>query len=262
LAGKELSGDALDSLLVELLRVRIVALRKIADERQADLSGIPREPLLSERLAVPAAATPPPAPSMKLSELIRKHLADGAAAGTWRPRTRTLVEHALRELVEIIGDVPIASITKETVRQYHAALQQLPGRRSEKLLPATVGKRLTHFAAVLNFAVREDLIAKSPLSGMKLTGGKKNASERRKSFSDEDLRAIFCGDYRRATRRHPAWFWCPLLALHTGARLGELAQLLVADIVTVDGVDCIKISDGGRGPALEERGEPPPRPCA
>jgi len=39
--------------------------------------------------------------------------------------------------------------------------------------------------------------------------------------------------------------WASLLGLYTGARASEVGQLLVEDVVTVDGLPCIRISDEG-----------------
>jgi integrase len=43
-------------------------------------------------------------------------------------------------------------------------------------------------------------------------------------------------------------FWLPLLGLFTGARLGELAQLEIADIRQSDGIDYIAITNEGVDP--------------
>lgn len=39
--------------------------------------------------------------------------------------------------------------------------------------------------------------------------------------------------------------WAALLGLYTGARASEVGQLLVEDVLTVDGLPCIRISDEG-----------------
>jgi len=38
-------------------------------------------------------------------------------------------------------------------------------------------------------------------------------------------------------------FWLPLIALHTGARLNEIAQLRVEDIKDIDGIKCFYINE-------------------
>lgn len=41
-----------------------------------------------------------------------------------------------------------------------------------------------------------------------------------------------------------AAYWLPIIALHSGARLSELAQLNVKDIVVQGGVKCFRVIDG------------------
>jgi len=54
-------------------------------------------------------------------------------------------------------------------------------------------------------------------------------SDKRKPFSDIDLKAIFHSDRFRIDLG-PAMFWIPLLSLYTAARQGELGQLERADV--------------------------------
>lgn len=44
-----------------------------------------------------------------------------------------------------------------------------------------------------------------------------------------------------------AAYWVPLLGLYTGARPGELCQLRIDDVVTVEGIHCLRITDDGEG---------------
>lgn len=60
-------------------------------------------------------------------------------------------------------------------------------------------------------------------------------------FTDKELKKIF----ERENYPLDGWrYWTPLLALYTGARANEIAQLLVSDIVTSEsGIPCIVITD-------------------
>lgn len=53
-------------------------------------------------------------------------------------------------------------------------------------------------------------------------------------FTDDDLRTIFTSGLficARDVRGHPERYWIPIIALYSGARLGEIAQLRVKDII-------------------------------
>lgn len=71
----------------------------------------------------------------------------------------------------------------------------------------------------------------------------------RVAFTADDLNLIFHCDlyvrkYRPVSGGKEAAYWLPLLALFTGARVEELAQLLVSDIQEIDGLGhIINISD-------------------
>lgn len=58
----------------------------------------------------------------------------------------------------------------------------------------------------------------------------------RDTYTHADLRRIFEHDfYRQADYRHPYQYWVPHIALFTGARVNEIAQLYVEDIGQYDG---------------------------
>jgi hypothetical protein len=117
-AGQELTGSALDDLLYELARTRLVALKAISEERQGDLHGVPRGgefarsgALLRARpQSAPVAPTEAPAkPSPLLSEVISKYIEDHEGK-TWAPRTALMIESALAEALQHIGDAPQRSV--------------------------------------------------------------------------------------------------------------------------------------------------------
>jgi integrase len=38
-------------------------------------------------------------------------------------------------------------------------------------------------------------------------------------------------------------FWAPLIALHTGMRINEIAQLSLSDLAVIDGINCFNVTD-------------------
>lgn len=81
----------------------------------------------------------------------------------------------------------------------------------------------------------------------------KDSFKTRRKFSDEDLTKLFTGRMRghggpygygaqRFKRRYQ--YWLPLLALFTGARANEVAQLRLSDIVEKNGIMCFDINKG------------------
>jgi integrase len=62
-------------------------------------------------------------------------------------------------------------------------------------------------------------------------------------FTDGDIKALFCANYPKEMDK-PDFYWLPLMALFSGARLGELARLELSTFEEVDGVKCYRIKDG------------------
>jgi integrase len=88
-------------------------------------------------------------------------------------------------------------------------------------------------------------------------------AERMEPFSDDDVRKIlnsyaFTGSESPRTYKRPGhhklrdWhFWLPLIAAFTGARLNEIVQLEVTDVIEVDGIWAFNISDEEEGQSLK-----------
>jgi integrase len=177
------------------------------------------------------------------------------------PSRTTLREftYAIDRFVELHGDMPVAKITRRHVLQFREALQDIPVRRSGKLrnaaLPelvewskqhpraprvsnATLNKLLGGVQAVCLWARDNGLIADDvpwadPFANMRL----QEDAPTREPWQLEELQllftsAVFTKGIRLTAGRGEAAFWLPLLGLFTGARLGELAPLTVADVTT------------------------------
>lgn len=123
------------------------------------------------------------------------------------------------------------------------------------LSPRTVKKKLIHVKSFFEWANRNDYIRENPAKDVRL-GESKRSSHRssRHPFTAADLTTIFnAKPYREpwmaqsrksvTSGKAAPTFWLPLLALYTGARMGEIAQLHSADIVEKDGVLLIHITE-------------------
>lgn len=120
----------------------------------------------------------------------------------------------------------------------------------DTLNPKTVWNWITTYKRMFKFALDRDLIRKNPAAN---TMRKPSAeeSELRKLYAPEDIAAIFAapmfkgfsGSGTAGYRDQPGTnvikdhkYWLPILALWTGARLGELTTLDKSEIKTVDGI--------------------------
>ncbi|EMD1176060.1 tyrosine-type recombinase/integrase [Vibrio harveyi] len=77
-------------------------------------------------------------------------------------------------------------------------------------------------------------------------------SEAKNAYTSIELEKIFSKLARtKQAHKHPYYFWLPLLAYFTGARLNELCQLYKADVHQVNGVWAIQIDDKYEGQKLK-----------
>jgi integrase len=113
--------------------------------------------------------------------------------------------------------------------------------------PTTVSRKIGILKTVFRVARDYELLSVNPAEQIRIARDARQKS--RVAFSSEDLERIFNSPiytdrYRPIAGGKEACYWLPLLALFTGARVEELAQLLVDDIRNADGLGWyINISD-------------------
>jgi integrase len=175
------------------------------------------------------------------------------------PTTLREFEYAVGRFVELHGDLPLSTVTRKHVREFREALQEIPKRRSGKLITAslpellewsrthpgvrkltaaTINKLIGGVQAVAiwgrdNGLIPDDVPWSDPFSNMRLD----EDVPTREPWQLDELRVLFASRVfsegaRPKAGRGEAAFWLPLLGLYTGARLSELAGLTAADITT------------------------------
>lgn len=205
-----------------------------------------------------------------LATLSKLYIEEGKRGGTWREVSTHEVERSLRDLFELMGDMPAEAFDVHQARllkdrlsrcpQYFALLPQFKGKTLIQVIDSggtyktitavTVNNRLRKLSAFMNWCKSNGYVAENPLVGLKVLTG--SAKEARLSFDQRDLSTLLNVDALKAeARKHPWRYWLPLLGRLTGARLEELCQLNVADFITLQGVDCIRIDDGHESQKLK-----------
>ncbi|TWB45496.1 site-specific integrase [Nitrospirillum pindoramense] len=208
-----------------------------------------------------------PAPQGKTLSEVQREFVALKSKGEWEEDTRKDYERVLRWLLEVIGpDCPVDKVATSHVKEFRDMLLKIPANYSkmahlkgmslkelvalppgEKTLSLkTVDKYFGMQRTFFHWCVAEDYLQKVP--GEKLTlPAPPPASEARYPYSPEQLNKIFSspvytGSKSLGRRSTPGSlivrdgrYWIPLVALFTGARLGEIVQLLVSDIKERDG---------------------------
>jgi len=173
-------------------------------------------------------AAPPPAAASVAT--LDTDIVDGWAAerkpsqkavDSCRSETRKFLVHT--------GPKAVGDITRQDVLSYKAAMI------ADGQSPANIKTRLSRLNTVLGWAAENGHLAANPAKGITIKVPKKS-KDKRQPFDANDLNAIFAGpvhaDGDRPLRgRGDASYWLPLLALFSGARLEEMAQLRPHDVV-------------------------------
>jgi integrase len=205
-----------------------------------------------------------------LATLSKLYIEEGKRGGTWREVSTFEVERALRDLFELIGDMPVEAFDSEQARLLKDRLSRCPqyfglrpeykgktlrqvvesGATYKTITAVTVNNRLRKLSAFMNWCKSNGYIADNPLVGLKVMTG--SAKEARLSFDRHDLTTLLNHEVlRKEALQHPWRYWLPLLGRATGARLEELCQLRVNDFIEQNGIQCIRIDDSREGQNLK-----------
>ena len=190
----------------------------------------------------------------------------------WAPKTKQMRTTALRQFADYVGNKSVGQITRQNCRSFKQDLAQLPSHwqrrfkgwsinkilalNLEPMNPETVNETLSIVSSFFNWAVQEDFIRDNPARGLRIPNTRHPETER-KIFSGEDLRLLFersplyagCESAKQRTKSgflviKDARFWIPLIAVYSGMRLEEIAQLRIADVRDVEGVGVIDVNAG------------------
>ena len=193
--------------------------------------------------------------SLLFSEAMEKYIEANLRSNKWKTDTVRDIKNRLSFFIKIIGDKPIQDIIREDMRLFVENLQRLPPNHTK--FEQYVGKSISEIidmspeqtlsvktintitgavAALLGWCVQEGLLSNSPAQGLQIVDPR-HSIDLRHPFSLEDLGRIFVHPkFAQSKFKHPSYYWLPLIALFTGMRLEEIAQLHCVDIKKFNGV--------------------------
>lgn len=158
----------------------------------------------------------------------------------------------------LVGDKRVLEVGASDVRAFMNALERYPSNASknkefdgltpkeilalaengnyETLGPRTKAKHFEKIRAFFNACVLEELMEKNPTAVVPLQNKDAIQAESKRAFTQEQLNAILGSTWPNWSSKKPHRRWGVLLALFSGARVNEIAQLFVSDIEQVAGV--------------------------
>ncbi len=143
-------------------------------------------------------------------------------------------------------NTPLVQLSRAQGDTFRTWLQQPERKTTSK----TARDRLNWVKSLLKFAFRDlELLPRNPWEGMEIEF---KTTHKRRPWTDGELNTLLSQPLHTAyvlpkdkKAGRAAAYWLPLLALYTGARVGELAQLTVADIVNIGDIPVLSITDEG-----------------
>lgn len=210
----------------------------------------------------------------RFSELLPKYLRERTAKGL-KDSARHEYEQDLGLWVAVTGDPPISeeTITPDLMLEAVEKVKRLPPNRNkgtkkgktldellamglEPISDNTYRKYMTRLSEFFNWVVQRRHMSYSPIKGL-MPRKQGDAHDERGAYADSELQRLFDPAlYLTATdpreKRTPYRYWVPLLAMMTGARLGEVAGLMVNDLAqTPDGTWIAHFRDNDQGRSLK-----------
>jgi integrase len=200
-----------------------------------------------------------------LSEVIKNYVVENEKAN-WTEKSKQENESSLNLFMEVMGNVPIKTISRRQISEFKAVLQKLPPNRNkvkkyrdksiqqllkmniDKILSVrTINKTLTRVGSLFKYAIQEGFIdGPNPATDMNLPLGKLE-DENRAPFAKVELeKLLLSNQYIKDKHDKSYQFWIPIIALFTGMRQDEIAQLHLDDIrQDEEGIWLIDVNDMG-----------------
>jgi integrase len=204
--------------------------------------------------------------SRMLSSTLLAKFFDHKTSG-WKPGQHERVATICGAFINLMGDPMLGAIDRDLVRKYEAKLRIMPSNRyqaaqrhgtndadelirladqhcEKRMSSQSVESYIDRLSELFNWARTEDYLSKNPAEKIirKVQGLQTRAQDARDKFDQNDLDTIFSAEWfqlggakrnkaGRLSEFRPHYYWLPLLGLYTGARLNEICQLYLEEIV-------------------------------
>jgi integrase len=164
--------------------------------------------------------------------------------------SRNLYRGHIQTFIDVVGDKESSKLTYEDVEKFVQCLPKIPRNRKkhpfdkysiDEILDMTFDESLllaegswsgyaTNIRAYLSLYTKRQFI--DPLAITAIEGEFTNpVTYPYLPYEQEDLKGLFHSDeYLNGKHKKASNYWCPLIALFTGARSNEICQLTLSDI--------------------------------
>ncbi|MBK6869174.1 MAG: site-specific integrase [Burkholderiales bacterium] len=196
----------------------------------------------------PAAVAPPPAKPKTLRDVFERWKVSG---GTPKGVSNLeAVGRALRKFEDKYPGIALDAITRDMGDEYRTWIS------SQFKATQSASDSLGRVKVLMNYAAETlQWIPRNAWRGISI---KVTPTHKRRPWREDELTALFAVPLftRYELPSDPkaggdGAYWIPLLGIYTGARSGELCQLRTDDVVSVEGVACIRIAEEAEGQTVK-----------
>jgi integrase len=199
-----------------------------------------------------------------LSVVISRFIAEKIRLNAWAEKTLLVYKVIYQDLIDLIGDKEINSISNQDAQLVKKALQQLPSNKNKRaryrdktlkqvlkmkvpdehlMSIRTINTRLSCYLEMFKWCTKNGYATTNVFDGLLLKDNR-NTRDLRLPFTPDDIKVMFKA-IEHSNLSKDWQYWLPKLALYTGARLNELCQLQLQDVKQVKGIWCLSITDAG-----------------
>jgi integrase len=203
--------------------------------------------------------------TISLAKLLEQYQQSKIDSKEWVPNTVRTYQARMNTMLQFFGsETPVDRITLSECREYTKVLRLLPpsfalkGYKSVHGLTESVLKECNHsktmdvstqreylifVRSVLGYAEDSQYITKNPMIKRLIPAKKKQVRKQRVPFSSDDLEKIFDKDtFMSWVGDKPSRLFIPVMALYTGCRLEEMANLHTVDVLKIKDLHCIDMN--------------------
>lgn len=213
------------------------------------------------------------AASITLAELARRFVSESNRGSQWASKTQMDKTKHIDLLCEVLGkNTDILRISASDAQTVKGALSRYPKNRQknprtrnlplsevlemhdvDKLDIRTLNKYIQTYSSMFEWARRNSYVLENQFGGLAVRRGKNKSKHSRSAFNDQQMSAILdeLVYNRNNLVRLEYQKWGPLIALYTGARLNEIAQIHLDDIREHEGIWCFDLNDNDESKKLK-----------
>lgn len=188
-------------------------------------------------------------PPLYLSEAIEKYCQHRQNERPANARTQQRYREYFNIMLEMLGDRAVTEFTRQDLLNLKEQLYKRPAnlKKNPKVIRMLDRRTVeTNYvgkvASLFRWLHENDYVDRDLSPGLvkALTAAEKRA-RKRKTYDTDELKIIF--DLLPFDKKRPHLAWVPLIAAYSGARQGEICQLLVSDIKEAHGIPYMTITE-------------------